>query len=92
MYKQVEYQLLKNLQQSLLSIAKDLSQVRSLSPRDEGIVNANMGRIEGLAQGLDFFVESINPGHGEEKQFGFRLPANIVESDLNENEDPSEDD
>lgn len=60
--KQTHYQLLKNLQQSLISIASELKQVKSLQRSEQHLaVIQNSGRIEGLAQGLDFFIESFNP-------------------------------
>lgn len=78
----VQYQLLKNLQQSLLSVARELKQIRSLSQRDDAMVSQNSGRLEGLAQGLDFYIETVNPDNGEKidgKAFGFQLSGETTE-------------
>lgn len=78
------YQLLKNLQQSLISIASELRQVKNLTKKEQFISLAqNSGRLEGLAQGLDFHTEVYNPNDqnsGATRVVGFRLDeANIPE-------------
>lgn len=73
---QAKVQILKNLQQSLLKIAGELSMVRTDSPRDNEIINTQLGRMQGLTQGLDFFVadyEEKFPGNKEDTAFGFPL-------------------
>lgn len=74
MNNQVKYTLLKNLQTSMTQIASELQTVRMTSPRDEGIIQANLGRIQGLAQGLDFFIEQYNENNnGKMNSIGFQL-------------------
>lgn len=75
-------ELLKNLQQSLVNIASELSQVRSLSARDESLVNLNIGRLQGLAQGIDFFLNTQNE---DPKVYGFKLQE-ASEEDFDEEE------
>lgn len=58
----------------MMQIASELQTVRMISPRDEGIIQANLGRIQGLAQGLDFFIEQYNTGQDvNPKSIGFQL-------------------
>lgn len=80
-----KYQLLKNTQASIMKIAEQLSQVRSVSSRDEALINLNQGRLEGLAQGLDFFIESFNETQVPENKpaVGFALSPQL-ELDLGE--------
>lgn len=53
--------------------------MRVLSPRDEGIVQANLGRLQGLAQGLDFYVEQFGSGDGKSvaNPMGFQIVREV---------------
>jgi len=77
--------IVKNYQSSIMKIADELTSIRSLSPRDESIVMVNVGRLQGLAQGMDFYIQSLTIqdnkiSKGElPKLFGFQPPDILQE-------------
>ena len=63
---------LANLQQHLLEIAQELDQVRASSPKDASIINLNIGRLQGLAQGIGW-VYLDNNGQEKANSVGFNF-------------------
>lgn len=74
-----------------MKIAEQLSQVRSVSSRDEALINLNMGRLEGLAQGLDFFIETFNHTLAPENKSAVGFALNPVQLDLDLDNNDEED-
>lgn len=74
----------------MTQIASELQTVRMTSPRDEGIIQANLGRIQGLAQGLDFFIEQYNENNNngiKSNSIGFQLMHSEEDQSEMEEED-----
>ena len=66
-------ELVINLQKNLMRIAGELESIRLNAPRDFEVLNLNVGRIQGLAQGLDWYISQISTKEGTSKTFGFPL-------------------
>ena len=50
------HQLMLAFQKNLLGIADELDQIRLSSPKDINILSTNIGRIQGMANGLDWYL------------------------------------
>jgi capsule polysaccharide export protein KpsE/RkpR len=53
------YDLIVNLQKNLISIATELDEIRFHKPSDLNILNLNVGRLQGLAQSLDWYLMQL---------------------------------
>jgi hypothetical protein len=71
-------QALLRLQQHLVEISQELDQVRASSPKDASIINLNIGRLQGLSEGLGWMMqdgETKPPSVGFNfKEFGTLAP------------------
>lgn len=63
---------LANLQQHLLEIAQELDQVRASTPKDASIINLNIGRLQGLAQGIGWVYLDNSPEKPSAVGFNFK--------------------
>jgi hypothetical protein len=72
--------LILQFQKNLLSIAEDLDQIRLTTAKDIHILSINIGRIQGMANGLDWYIsqqdtKELTPA------VGFDIKRIIVEED-----------
>ncbi len=63
---------LASLQQHILEIAQELDQVRASSPKDASIINLNIGRLQGLAQGIGWVYLDNSPEKPPAVGFNFK--------------------
>lgn len=70
----VTQKTLKDLQETLNSISSQLGGIKTMYPRDDAMLHLNIGRIEGIVKGLDWYCASEFPEQSEEQkiQIGFR--------------------
>jgi hypothetical protein len=78
--------LILQFQKNLLSIAEDLDQIRLTTAKDIHILSINIGRIQGMANGLDWYISQTGEGKELTPAVGFDLKRLIVEE---EDEEPS---
>lgn len=53
------YDLIHNLQKNLANIANELDDIRFHKASDLNILNINVGRLQGLAQSLDWYLMQL---------------------------------
>jgi len=61
-------------QKNLLGIAEELDQIRLTSPKDIHLLSTNIGRIQGMANGLDWYLAHVGAASKELKPaMGFNI-------------------
>lgn len=77
------YDLVLNLQKNIVSIAQELDEIRFHKQSDLNILNLNVGRLQGLAQSLDWYLMQLSK---EAKvafvPMGFHLSSQQEEQEL----------
>lgn len=81
------YDLILNLQKNIVSIAQELDEIRFHKPSDLNILNLNVGRLQGLAQSLDWYLMQLS----KETKVAF-VPMGFHLSPQEEQEPPEEED
>jgi hypothetical protein len=78
--------LILQFQKNLLSIAEDLDQIRLTTAKDIHILSINIGRIQGMANGLDWYIsQQHTDGKDLTPAVGFDLKRIVVQE---EDEEP----
>lgn len=79
-----------SLQKNLLGIAEELDQIRLSSPKDVHLLATNIGRLQGIANGLDWHFAHTSGSGKMTTSVGFDLSANNTMSPEEEEEYPFE--